>query len=198
MTYELSYWNSSNAITNGNTLVLTLPTDVTLPPGADLVVAQRAAAVTWNNVQVPGGTTTGGKILVTGIVGSAVANGTELTAEAEITDDGNNTINDQATVTVTSEAILQVTLSADPYVLPGEEITYQVTVENVGKSDTTANMTLKWDAESGIVPASSTDARCNGTPLECNWSESLRAGEDKSRRLQVKKWQRMRRWKRRC
>ena len=35
LTYELSYWNSSNAITNGNTLVLTLPTDVTLPPGAD-------------------------------------------------------------------------------------------------------------------------------------------------------------------
>ena len=189
LTYELSYWNSSSAPTDGNTLVLTLPTDVPLPPGADLSGGTvSGGTVTWNNVQVPGGTTSesGGKILVTGIVGSAVANGTVLTAEADITDDGNNTINDQATVTVTSEAILQVTLSADPYVLPGEEITYQVTVENVGKSDTTANMTLKWDAESGIVPASSTDARCNGTPLECTWSESLRAGEDKSRPITVK------------
>ena len=169
--------------------MLTLPTDVTLPPGADLSGGTASGGtVTWDNLQVPGGTTSesGGKILVTGIVGSAVANGTELTAEAEITDDGNNTINDQATVTVTSEAILQVTLSADPYVLPAEEITYQVTVENVGKSDTTAKMTLQWDAESGIVPASSTDAGCSGTPLECNWSESLRAGEDKSRTITMK------------
>lgn len=189
LTYELSYWNSSNATTNGNTLVLTLPTDVTLPAGADLSGGTASGGtVTWNNLPVPGGTTSGsgGKILVTGIVGSAVANGTLLTAEADITDDGNNTINNQATVTVTSQAILQVTLSADPYVLPGEEITYQVTVENVGRSDTTGTMTLVWDAESGVVPASSTDAKCNGTPLACNWSESLRAGERQSRSITVK------------
>ncbi|MCH1596750.1 MAG: BspA family leucine-rich repeat surface protein, partial [Pseudomonadales bacterium] len=34
LTYSLAYWNSSNAATNGNTLVLTLPTDVTLPADA--------------------------------------------------------------------------------------------------------------------------------------------------------------------
>ena len=189
LTYELSYWNSSNATTNGNTLVLTLPTDVTLPADADLSGGTASGAtVTWDNLPVPGGTTSesGGRILVTVTVGSAVANGTELAAEADITDDGNNTINDQAIVKITSEAILQVTLSADPYVLPGEEITYQVTVENVGKSDTRGTMTLVWDAESGVVPASSTDAGCNGTPLACNWSESLRAGEDQSRSITVK------------
>jgi len=189
LTYELSYWNSSNAATNGNTLVLTLPTDVTLPADADLSGGTASGGtVTWNNLPVPGGTTpdSGATILVTSIVGSSVASGTNLEAQAGITDDGGNTINDTAIVTITSQAILQVTLSADPYVLPGEEIMYQVTVENVGKSDTTATMTLAWDAESGVVPASSTDARCNGTPLACNWSESLRAGERQSRSIKVK------------
>lgn len=189
LTYELSYWNSSNAATSGNTLVLTLPTDVTLPADAELSGGTASGGtVTWNNFPVPGGTTpdSGATILVTSIVGSFVASGTNLEAQAEITDDGGNTINDTAIVTVTSQAILQVTLSADPYVLPGEEITYQVTVENVGKSDTTGTMTLIWDAESGVVPASSTDARCNDTPLACNWSESLRAGERQSRSITVK------------
>lgn len=189
LTYSLSYWNSSNEATNGNTLVLTLPADVTLPADADLSGGTASGGtVTWNNLPVPGGTTpdSGATILVTSIVGSSVASGTNLEAQVEITDDDNNTINDQAIVTITSEAVLQVTLSADPYVLPGEEIRYQVTVENVGKSDTTGSMTLVWDAESGVVPASSTDARCNGTPLECNWSESLRAGERQSRSIRVK------------
>lgn len=189
LTYSLAYWNSSNAATNGNTLVLTLPTDVTLPADAELSGGTASGGtVTWNNLPVPGGTTpdSGATILVTSIVGSSVASGTNLEAQVEITDDGGNTINDTAIVTVTSQAILQVTLSADPYVLPGEEITYQVTVENVGKSDTTGTMTLIWDAESGVVPATSTDARCNGTPLACSWSESLRAGERQSRSITVK------------
>ena len=185
LTYELVYWNSSDAATTGNTMVLELPVGVTVASGADLsggVPSGDRRKVTWVDLEVPGGTTrqTGADILIPAQVSASTSPNTLLQAEATITDDGGVAISDTANVTATSQALLQVEMSADTYVLPGGEVTYELVVHNAGKSDTKDGaFSVVWNTEEGISPTSSNDAtQCSGVPLVCNWPNfSLLAGE---------------------
>ena len=184
LTYELVYWNSSDAATTGNTLVLKLPAGVTVPTGADLsggVASGDPVTVTWSNIDVPGDTTQegGAEIKIPVNVNAGLADQAVLSAEAKITDSGNITISDTANVTVTSKAALSVEITSPTYALPGDDIVYHFVVRNEGKSDTQSGVfTISWDSAESVVPATVDSQNCTGTPLLCTWNgATLRAGQ---------------------
>jgi uncharacterized repeat protein (TIGR01451 family) len=146
--YVLRYYNeSSTDLTNG-TLSLTLPAGLSLvDEGAGTASGQ---TVEWSGLDVPAGSSSdggGGKQSVIVEVGADVASGTKLVTDATFSDGAAISVNDKDTLSVSSEAILAVTIDAARYVVPGEVVEYALSVSNKGLSQAQNELYLRRQPE---------------------------------------------------
>ncbi|MGB2361835.1 MAG: choice-of-anchor U domain-containing protein, partial [Luminiphilus sp.] len=72
------------------------------------------------------------------------------------------------------DAVWEASLEAPNYVLAGDTLTYEITLENTGNRDGEIELTLSWDT--GDVVPETTAGNCRGTPMTCSWSALVRAG----------------------
>ena len=202
LTYKLSYYNESSESFTG-TLELTLPNSVTVKSGGiSAGGAQFGRTITWSAVEVPTGSSAdggGGAVSVTVRVSpdalpSTKDNPVILEANATLSAGGVNYVNDVAQTELTSEAILVVGLDGNEQVMPGEVITYAISLRNDGLSrtqDGTFNLTLvpeQGSAEAApsfdFVPDS--DPACSGTV--CNWTNgnNLEPGGERTATVSIR------------
>ena len=189
LTYTLSYYNESPNSFRG-TLTLTLPPDVTAVDGGTSAGGQCSAEpcdggakITWNNIEVLPGSSAdggGGKVRVTVEVSPDALPGTEgnpriLEATATLSAGGTEYVNDVAKTELTGEAILVVGLDGNEQVMPGELITYSISLRNDGLArHQGGSLVLKLSGEQGAAQAAptfefepDTDGACEGTV--CTW-----------------------------
>ena len=199
LTYVLNYYNESPDSFIG-TLTLDLPNNVTLTTtNISHNGAQSGRTISWPDVTVPAGSSAdggGGKVSVTVKVTPDALPSTEdkpviREANATLSAGGVNYVNDVAETELTSEAILVVDLDGNEQVMPGELITYTLSLRNDGLSrtqDGTLNLTLvpeEGSAEAAPNFSFEDDAggACSGTV--CNWTNGNNLEPDGERTATV-------------
>jgi len=196
LTYRIVYYNESLDSFTG-TVELNLPNSVMVKSnGISDGGAQFGRTITWSAIEVPAGSSAdggGGEVSVTVQVSPDALPSTDTTprfleASATLSAGGSSYANDIAETELTSEAILIVGLEGKEQVLPGELITYAISLRNDGLSrtqDGTFNLTLV--PEQGSTESTPTftfvddlGGICSDTV--CNWTNgnNLEPGGERS------------------
>ncbi len=170
MTYTLTYGNNGDSDATGVTIVDTLPAGVSFNGGlSDPVCSASGATVTCVIGNVVAGAN--GSVEVTVDIDAALADGTVLSNEATIsaTEDDPNSLNNATEVdtptTRAAELELTKTDDIDP-VLAGEDISYTVTVVNIGPS-TDTGIVLTDTLPAGVTFVSGPGCSESGGTVTC-------------------------------
>ena len=144
ITYSITLTNNGGGDAAGLVLTDTVPAHTTLVPGSESAsgTAEESGGLLTFSGDVPAG---GGVFTATFAVAvsSSLANGTPILNTASFMDNQAGVVGQSNTVAhaVTSDPILELTLSADPRpgntVRPGKWITYTLTTTNRGTADAT-------------------------------------------------------------
>jgi uncharacterized repeat protein (TIGR01451 family) len=176
--FTVTFSNESENDVQGATLKFSLPSGTAFNEAATPIPPSTNAngQLTWTGITVPKASA-GGALVVTLDVPSSYTN-SNLVA---------NFVMEVSNLSVTATQSLQVvpggepafaaTLDAPNYALAGTELTYQLSVSNIGTRDAgNATVTLIWD-QTDLVPESN-GGNCAGSPLTCSWSVSLAAEDE--------------------
>ena len=160
-TLDIANNGPSNAV---NTVVVdTLPSGTTFAAGSDPRCVDGAGTITCTIGSLAAGDSD--QLLIVVDVASGVGEAAPLNNTATISsstsdpDPGDNSSSDTATATRVSDLDITKRDLADP-VIAGEEVAWEVTVENRGPSDA-ANVTIVDTLPSGVQFSSVDDARCS-------------------------------------
>ena len=172
--FTMTYSNDSGTDVTNGTLAFTLPDGTNL--NAEQTSPSYSEAnntLTWTGVNVPAGSDGGERLVVVDVPTSFAGN--KLSAEATLTAPSNTgTANKTASLRVGGDAVWEASLEAPNYVLAGDTLTYEITLDNTGNRDGEVELTLSWDA--GEVVPETTAGSCTGTPMTCSWTASVKAG----------------------
>jgi len=139
VTFNLLYENLGNANATDVTVTATVPANTTL------VSATNSGTLSGNTIiwgPLPLTAVTGGQVSFQVDVDPVIANGTSLVSNATIASAAALPDSDSAAVLVSSSPQLITSKSVDmQQVIPGDVVTYTITVENVGTEDAT-NLTI--------------------------------------------------------
>jgi len=176
--FTVTFSNESENDVQGATLKFILPDGTALNEAATPIPpsTNTNGELTWTGITVPKGSA-GGALVVTLDVPPSYTN-SNLDA---------NFVMEVSNLSVTATQSLQVvpggepdfaaTLDAPNYGLAGTELTYQLSVSNIGTRDAdNATVTLTWNQDN-LMPESS-GGNCSGSPLTCSWSVSLAADDE--------------------
>ncbi len=137
LVYTLAFANTGSAAASGATITYALPANVTFQTASDIgTYSTSANAVTWSLGSIATGAS--GTVTVTVVVASPIANGTVLTDAASLSTGNAPTVLANATVAVTSTAVLSLTETGAPNpVAAGTQLVYTLAYANNG-TDTAA------------------------------------------------------------
>jgi hypothetical protein len=180
ISYVLTYYNeSSNAISSGN-LSLQLPDQVSFANASGGgVFASDTRKVSWTSVDIPAGSSgsLGGEgVSATVEILSTTPDGSDISATATLSDGASLTAKVTRATKVTAKSDLAARLTAPPFAVAGQEISYELQVTNRGQVATqSGSIELTWQ-DSDIKPVSG-DQNCSGTPLKCTWGPMVIPGQ---------------------
>ena len=176
--YTASFSNESSEDVSNATLTFDLPSGTTLNRDVTPIEPNTTDdnELQWTGLNVPKGDA-GGDILI-GVDVPANFSGDTLVANTTLAVTGASADKDTILEVVSGgEPAFAATLDAPNYALAGTELTYKLSVDNIGtrKADN-ATVMLTWD-QTGLVPESY-GGNCSGSPLTCSWPVTLTAGDE--------------------
>ena len=179
ISYVLTYYNeSSNAISNGN-LSLQLPDQASFAKASEGgVFASDTRKVSWTSVDIPAGSSgsLGGEgVSATVEILSTIPDESDISAIATLSDGASLSAKVTSVTKVTAKSDLSARLTAPPFAVAGQEISYELQVTNRGQVATqSGSVELTWQ-DSDIKPVSG-GQNCSGTPLKCTWGPMVIPG----------------------